>query len=206
MKLDIKTIDNKKSGDVTLNEKVFGLPVRADILQRMVEWQRAKKQAGTHKTKQRGEVQGTTKKPFRQKGTGNARQGTLRGPHQVGGSVAHGPRARSHATNLTKKFRKLGLKTALSAKAAEGKVRVIDTLEVKGLKTKDAVSKLNALEFKSALFVRGDAAKDDFYNAVQNIPHMDVIADGGLNVYDILKHDELVITSHALKQLEERLA
>jgi large subunit ribosomal protein L4 len=205
MKVNITSLDNKKAGDAELKDAIFKLPVKLDILHRMVEWQRAKKQAGTGHTKQRGEVSGTSAKPFAQKGTGRARQGTLRGPHQVGGSVAHGPRTRSFATGLTKKFRKLGLKTALSAKAADGKLRIIDTLVVKDAKTKDMVKKLDTLGLKSALFVRGDAEKDGFYKAVQNIPHVDVIPEFGLNVFDILKHDELVITTHALKQLEERL-
>lgn len=205
MKANVISWDNKKSGDVELSDSIFKLPIRVDILQRVVEWQRARAHIGTHKTKVRGEVSGTTKKPFKQKGTGNARQGTLRGPHQVGGSVAHGPVVRDNTHTLTKKFRTLGLRTALSAKVADGKLRIIDTLEIKNAKTKDIAKNLKTLGIKSALFVRGDAQKDAFYKAVQNIPHIDIIPDFALNVYDILRHDELVITTHALKQLEERL-
>ena len=174
-------------------------------MHRVVEWQRAKRRAGTHKTKQRGEVRGTTKKPFKQKGTGHARQGSLKGPHQIGGGIAHGPQVRSHAYSLPKNIRNLGLKCALSLKAKEGKLRVFDTLVVQDAKTGEMAKKLEALGISSALFVRGDNPKDAFYNSIQNIPYMDQIPVIGLNVYDILKHDEIALTTHALKALEERL-
>ncbi len=207
MKVNVTTLDNKAGEEITLNKDIFGADTeRLDIVHRVVNWQRAKKQAGTHETKERGEIRGGKKKPFKQKGTGNARQGSKNAPHMRGGGIAHGPRARSHAVALPKKVRQLGLKTALSIKAKEGKIRVVDTLVVKDTKTKAVAGKLNKLGVKSALFVRGDNAKDEFNKAVRNIPHMDVIPDIGLNVFDILKHDEVVFTTHSLKNLEERLA
>ncbi len=208
MKLNVITLENKKGDELSLNKAVFGLEAREDILHRVVRYQLAKRQTGQHKTKLKSEIVGTTKKPFKQKGTGNARQGDRKGPHMRGGYMAHGPQVRSHAIKLPKKVRTLGLKVALSMKASAGQLRVVDTLVVKDkdAKTKGIVGKLDKLGLKSALFVRGDAAKDGFYNAVQNIPHVDVIAEAGLNVYDILRHDELVITKHALETIEKRLA
>ena len=131
MKVAVVTLENKAAGELELADAVFGLEPRKDILQRVVEWQRAKARAGTHKTKTRAEVSGTGKKPFKQKGSGNARQGTLRGPHQEGGGRAHGPVVRDHGYSLNKKVRSLGLKHALSAKAAEGKLIVVDALALK---------------------------------------------------------------------------
>ncbi len=206
MKAPVFTLDNAKLSDIELNDAIFGIKPRKDILQRVVEWQRAKKQAGTHSSRTISEISGTTKKPFKQKGTGNARQGSLRSPHMRGGAVVFGPKPRSHAYDLPKSIRKLGLKSALSLKANEGKLRVIDTLAVKNPKTKELGKKFEQMGLKAALFVRGDNAKDAFTKAVKNLPRMDVIPDIGLNVYDILRHEELVITTHALKNLEARLS
>ena len=205
MKVKVTTLDNKAAGDAELNEAVFGVPVRQDLLQRAVRWQQARKQAGTHKTKGISEIRGTTAKPWKQKGTGRARAGSLRSPQFRGGAVIFGPVVRKHTHNLPKKVRKLALKTALSAKQAEGKLRVVDTLVVKDAKTKALAEKLGKLGADSALFVRGENAKDAFYQSVRNLPKKDVLPVEGLNVYDILKHDTLVITQHALTQIEERL-
>lgn len=205
MKVNIISLDNKKGAELTLNKDIFGLELRKDILQRVVEYQRAKKQAGTHSTLERGQVHGTTKKPFAQKGTGNARQGSLKGPHQRGGGVAHGPRVRSHAYNLTKKFRKLGLKIALSKKVADGKLVILEDINLKVSKTKELSAKLTKLGLTNALII--DSQIDDgFKNAAANIKHIDVLPQIGTNVYSILKRDSLVLTVDALKALEERLA
>lgn len=206
MKTKIITLDNKAAGEIELNDSIFAIEPRKDILHRVTEWQRAKRRAGTHKTKGISEISGTTKKPFKQKGTGNARQGSLRSPQMRGGAVIFGPVVRSHAYDLPKKVRKLGLKMALSAKQAQGKLHVVDTLVVKDAKTKELAGKFEKLGLSKALFVRGDNAKDAFYNSVQNIPYTDVIPEIGLNVYDILRHGDVVITTHAVEALQKRLA
>ena len=206
MKVNVITLDNKDAGSVELNQDIFGLPVRVDILHQVVNWQLAKRRAGTQKVKTRSEVHGTTKKPFAQKGTGNARQGSLKGPHQRGGGVAHAMEPRSYAYNLNKKVRVKGLKTALSLKAAEGLLKVIDTAEIKSPKSKDMIAQLGKLGIKSALVVRGSADQDNFSKAIRSIKYVDEIPQFGLNVYDILRHENLVITKHALEDLQKRLA
>ncbi len=206
MKANVISFGSKKPADIELNDAVFGAPVRLDVLQRVVEWQRAKKQAGTHKTKERGEVNGTTAKPFKQKGTGRARQGSRYGPHQRGGSTCFGPTVRSHATALTKKFRKLGLKTALSSKAKDGKLLVLDEAKIGQAKTKELSAQLKKHNLTNVLFIDGDAIDGNFVKAAQNIAHVDVLPQGGANVYDILRHEQVVLTQEAVKQLEARLA
>lgn len=206
MKVAIKTIDNKSGGDLELNDSVFGIEVRKDILQRMVEYQRAKKQAGTHDTKQVSEISGTGKKPFNQKGTGNARQGSLRSAQMRGGATIFGPTPRSHAHKLTKKFRSLALKTALSAKQAEGKLVVLDNSDVKSPKTKTLVEAFAKLGFSSALIIDGAVLNEAFAKSARNIKHIDVLPAQGANVYDILQHDMLVLTKDAVAALEERLS
>lgn len=205
MKAKIVNLDNKASGELTLDEAVFGLPVRADILQRVVEWQRAKARAGTHKTKGISELSGTTKKPFRQKGTGNARQGSLRSPQYRGGATIFGPVVRSHEYSLNKKVRKLGLKTALSAKQADGKLFILSDVQLKEAKTQDLVAKFAALGFTAPLIIDGDAVNENFAKAARNIKGVDVLPQIGANVYDILRHAELVLTQDAVKLLEARL-
>ena len=206
MKAAIKTIDNKSGGDVDLSDAVFGLEVRKDILQRMVQYQRAKKQAGTHDTKQVSEISGTGKKPFRQKGTGNARQGSLRSAQMRGGATIFGPTPRSHAHGLTKKFRKLALKTALSAKQAEGKLLVLDHSGMKEPKTKTLIDAFGKLGFDNALIIDGAEPNEAFAKAARNIKHVDVLPQQGANVMDILRRDTLVLTKDAVAALEERLA
>lgn len=205
MKAKVINLDNAAVGELALDAEVFGLPVRADILQRVVEWQRAKARAGTHKTKGVSEISGTTKKPFKQKGTGNARQGSLRSPQFRGGATIFGPVVRSHAFDLPKKVRKLGLKTALSSKAANGKLFVVDALSANAAKTSELLKKINAIGLKKPLFIDAEQVNDVFAKAVRNIPGVDVLPQIGANVYDILHHDELVLTQDAVKALEARL-
>ena len=206
MKVAILDWNNKQQGEVELKASIFGLPLRTDILQRVVHWQRAKKQAGTHKTKEIGDISGTTKKPFKQKGTGNARQGSLRSPQMRGGATIFGPVPRSHAHDLPKKVRTLGLKTALSAKAAEGNLIVVKDAAFNTSKTADATKKLNALSLKSALVIDGDAVNDNFLKSIRNVMFVDALPTIGLNVYDILRHEKLVLTEAAVKKIEERLS
>ena len=204
MKVAVKSFDNKDMGEIELSETVFGVEPRRDILARVVNWQLAKRRAGTHKVKLVGEISGTTAKPFRQKGTGRARQGTTRAVQFRGGATAHGPVVRSHAHDLPKKVRRLGLKCALSAKRAEGKLLIIDKVDVSG-KTKEIAKQLSTLGLSSTLFIDGTKTSDLLVKAIRNIPKIDVIPSQGANVYDILRRDTLVLTRDAVQQLEERL-
>ena len=205
MKLTVRNLDNQEVGDIELADEVFGLPVRRDILARVVNWQLAKRRAGTHKAKGISDISGTTKKPYKQKGTGRARQGSLRSPQFRGGAVIFGPVVRSHEFDLQKKVRKLGLKTALSAKQAEGKLIVIDEAKVGEAKTKALRARLDALGWESVLIIDGAAVDQGFARAARNLPKVDVLPQLGANVYDILRRDTLVLTKDAVKHLEERL-
>ena len=206
MQVNVININNSDvTGQIGLDETVFGLPLRSDILHRVVEWQRAKRQAGTHKTKIISEVSGTTKKPFKQKGTGNARQGSLRSAQMRGGGTIFGPVVRSHAYDLPKKVRKLGLKTALSAKAAEGKLTILQDLKITAHKTSQLVTRLADMGLSSVLVIDGPTVDSNFFKAASNIHGVDVLPQQGANVYDILRHDNLVLTQEAVKHLEERL-
>ncbi|KPF85108.1 50S ribosomal protein L4 [alpha proteobacterium AAP38] len=205
MKTSIKNLNNETVGEIELSEDVFGLPARQDILARMVLWQLAKRRAGTHKAKTISEISGTTKKPWRQKGTGRARQGSLRSPQFRGGARIFGPVVRSHEHDLTKKVRKLALKTALSVKAAEGKLVVLEAAKADSHKTKVLFGQLQALGLKSALIIDGSNVDVNFARAAGNIPHIDVLPEQGANVYDILRRDVLVLTRNAVEQLEARL-
>lgn len=206
MKAKVITLDSKAAGEVELIDSIYALPVRADILQRTVEWQRAKRQAGTHMTKTVSDVSGTTKKPHRQKGSGAARLGTKRATQCRGGGIVFGPVVRSHAHDLTKKFRALALKTALSAKQAEGKLHIVKDTALASPKTRDVVSFFAKLGWSSVLFVDGNDVDANFRMAIANIPGVDVLPGVGANVYDILRHDNLVLTQAAVEQLEARLA
>jgi large subunit ribosomal protein L4 len=205
MNLDIKNLENKSVGKVDLSPEVFQLPIRKDILSRMVNYQLAKRRAGTHKAKGISDISGTTRKPFKQKGTGNARQGSLRSAQMRGGACIFGPVPRSHAIDLPKKVRKLALKTALSVKAQEGKLVIIENLKASSGKTKDLQIQLGALGFKSALIIDGPSVNENFKRAAHNIMNIDVLPQQGVNVYDILRRDLLVLSVDALKHLEERL-
>lgn len=205
MKLSVKTLDNKAAGDVTLDASVFGLPVRQDILLAMVRYQLAKRRAGTHDTKGVSEVSGTGKKPYKQKGTGNARQGSLRNPQFRGGAVIFGPTPRSHAIGLPKKVRKLAMKTVLSSKAAEGKIVILEDVAAKSHKTKAMAAQLKTLGISSAVIVTGAAMDVNFARATTNIPMIDVLSVAGANVYDIMRRDTLVLTKEAVSALTEKL-
>jgi large subunit ribosomal protein L4 len=205
VKLSVKSLDNKSVGDIELSDAIFGLPVRKDILARMVAWQLAKRRAGTHKTKGISDIQGTTKKPWKQKGTGRARQGSLRSPQFRGGAVIFGPVVRSHEFAIQKKVRRLALKTALSAKQAEGKLVVIDTVQMKDAKTKGLAARFEKLGWGSVLIIDGPTLDEGFARAARNLPQVDVLPQQGANVYDILRRDTLVLTRDAIQHLEARL-
>lgn len=205
MKQDILNLDNKNVGSIELNESIFGLEVRADILQRVVRWQLARMQAGTHKTKGRSEVALTPAKPFKQKGGGRARQGSRKGTQFRKGGIVFGPVVRDHSHDLTKKFRKLGLKTALSAKAKEGNLIIVDEVKLSSPKTKDLKDKLAVCGLSNCLFIDGKEVDINFALASRNIIGIDVLPTIGANVYDILRKDKLVLTKDAVSCLEERL-
>lgn len=205
MKATIINLNNDVVGEIELSDDVFALPVRTDILARMVNYQLAKRRAGTHKTKGISEIAGSTKKPWKQKGTGRARQGSIRSPQWRGGATIFGPVVRSHAHGLTKKLRKLALKTALSAKAAEGKLIVLENAVAESHKTKLLAAGLVKLGLASALIIDGSNLDENFVRASNNIPLIDVLPEQGANVYDILRRDTLVLTRNAVEQLEARL-
>jgi large subunit ribosomal protein L4 len=204
MQIDIKTLDNGSAGTAELPDEIFAATPRADIMARVVHWQLAKRRSGTHKAKGMSEVSGTTKKPYKQKGTGNARQGSLRSPQFRTGGVVHGPVVRDHGYDLPKKVRRLGLISALSQKQADGKLIVIDAATA-SVKTKDLAAKLKILGWTSTLFI-DHAVDDNFARASANIHRVDVLPTIGANVYDILQHDLLVLTTAAVEGLKERLA
>ncbi|MCX7381437.1 MAG: 50S ribosomal protein L4 [Alphaproteobacteria bacterium] len=204
MQIDIKTLDNGSAGTAELPDEIFAATPRADIMARVVHWQQSKRRAGTHKTKGMGEVRGTTKKPYKQKGTGNARQGSLRAPQYRTGGVVHGPVVRSHGYDLPKKVRRLGLISALSQKAADGKLVVLDAASG-AARTKELAAKLKVLGWTSALIV-DHTVDDGFLKASRNIHGIDVLPTIGANVYDILRHDVLAITTAGVAGLKERLS
>jgi len=206
MQTPVITLENTNAGEIELPEALFGATPRADIMARVVHWQLAKRRAGTHKAKGMAEVSGTTKKPYRQKGTGNARQGSLRSPQFRKGGVVHGPVVRDHGYSLNKKVRRLGLISALSQKAAEGKLVVLEnTALAADAKTGAVAAKVKALGWKSVLVV--DAAADEnFARCIRNLPKVQVLPTIGANVYDILNHEVLAVTRAGVEALKERLA
>jgi large subunit ribosomal protein L4 len=205
MQCDVLTLDNKKSGSVDLDDAVFGVAVRPDILARMVNYQRAKKRSGNHKTKGISEIAGTTAKPWNQKGTGRARAGSRRGTQWRGGQTVFGPVVRDHTHSLNKKVRKLALRSALSSKQAEGKLVILEDAKTDEGKTKNLAAQLSALGWKSALIIGGAELDGQFAKAAANIPLIDVLPQQGANVYDILRRDTLVLTKDAVTALVERL-
>jgi large subunit ribosomal protein L4 len=204
MKKTVITLANQPAGELELPEALFGAEPRADIMARVVHWQLAKRRAGTHKVKGMGEVSGTTKKPYKQKGTGRARQGSLRSPQFRKGGVVHGPVVRDHGYALPKKVRRLGLISALSQKAREGKLIVLETAAADG-KTGALKKQVAALGWQSALVIDGVALDEGFARAARNIPGLDVLPAIGANVYDILRHDVLAVTRAAVAGLAQRL-
>ena len=207
MQVPVITLDNGSAGEIDLPEALFAAEPRADIMARVVHWQLAKRRAGTHKVKGMGEVSGTTKKPYRQKGTGNARQGSLRAPQFRKGGIVHGPVVRDHGYSLNKKVRRLGLISALSQKAKDGKLVVLESAAAGGeaSRTRALARKVATLGWKSALVV--DAAVDEgFGRAARNLPNLQVMPTVGANVYDILKYDVLALTRAGVEALKERLS
>ena len=205
MKADVITLDGGKAGSVELPDEVFGLEPRRDVLHRVVRWQRARQQQGTHKVKTRSETSYSTKKIYRQKGTGGARHGDKNAPIFRHGGVYKGPTPRSHAHELPKKFRKLGLKHALSAKAGAGELVVIEDLNLAEAKTAALAKKVRELGWKRVLIIDGDERNESFLRAAANLQGVDVLPSMGANVYDILKRDTLVITKAGAEALEARL-
>ena len=205
MKLDVIKLDGGNAGSVELDEALFGLEPRADILHRVVRWQRNKAQAGTHKVKTRSEVSYSTKKIYRQKGTGGARHGSRKAPIFRHGGTYKGPTPRSHAHDLPKKFRALGLKHALSAKAGAGQLVILDSLDMGEAKTKILAKAAKELGWKRVLIIDGAEVNANFARAAANIEGIDVLPSMGANVYDILKRDTLVITKAGVEALEARL-
>jgi len=205
MKCAVTTLDNKDAGEIELDDAVFGLPARADILARMVQWQLAKRRSGTHKVKTRGEVRGSTRKLFRQKGTGNARAGSARTSQRRGGGTVFGPVVRDHSHDLPKKVRKLALKTALSSKAAEGKLIVLESGTMEAPKTAALAKTFSERGWNSVLLIDGQAVDAGLARATRNIPQVDLLPQIGANVYDILRRDTLVLTKDAVQALEARL-
>ena len=205
MKLDVIKLDGKKAGSIDLDEALFGLEPRADILHRVVRWQRAKAQAGTHSVLGKSEVSYSTKKIYRQKGTGGARHGSKKAPIFRHGGVYKGPTPRSHAHDLPKKFRALGLRHALSAKAKAGELVIVDTIALAEAKTAQLARTAKELGWKRVLVIDGATVDANFALAARNVEGIDVLPTIGANVYDILKRDILVITKAGVEALETRL-
>lgn len=206
MQVNVINFDGKAVGKIDLQDSIFGLDARADILHRVVTWQRAKARAGTHAVKTVSDVAGSGKKAFKQKKTGNARQGERYNVHMRGGGVVHGPVVRDHSIDLPKKIRALGLKMALSSKLKEDSLIVIDSEKMSAAKTGAFAKQLKKLNIASALFVGGDTIDENFKKSASNIINIDVLPTVGLNVLDILKHEKLVLTADAVKAIEARLA
>lgn len=205
MKLDVQTLDAKKAGSVDLDDAIFGIKeIRPDILQRMVKYQLAKRRAGTHKTQARGDVSVTHSKAYKQKGTGQARHGARNAPIFRGGGHAHNRLPRDYTHDLTKKFRALALRHALSSKANAGDIVIIDSLTVKDGKTSALKTSLSNLKLERALFIAGAEVDAGVARAARNIPNIDVLPNAGLNVYDILRADKLVLTQDAVNAIHAR--
>ena len=204
MELKVTTLEGKDAGSVQLSDAIFGLEPRADILHRCVTWQLSRRQAGTHRTKGRSEINRTSKKLYKQKGTGNARHGAASAPQFRGGGRAFGPVVRSHAIDLPKKVRALALKHALSSKAKAEQIIVLDTANLADPKTKALKERLEKLGISSVLFVDGAQVEQNIALAARNLPYVDVLPIQGINVYDILRRDTLVLTKAAVDALEAR--
>lgn len=205
MKIAVKDLQNKEVGSIELDKDVFGIEVRQDVLHTMIHYQLNKRRGGNHKVKDRSEVNGTGAKPWRQKGTGRARAGDLKRPQDTGGGIVFGPHVRSHATELPKKIRKLALRSALSSKAKDGKLFILDKAEAKDHKTKPMAKAFEKFGFKSALIVGGKEIDANFARATSNLPRIDVLPSQGANVYDIMRRDILVLTQDAVNDLTEKL-
>ena len=207
MKLDVKTLAGASAGQIELSDAVFGIDeIRGDILARCVNWQLAKRRAGTHKVQTRNENSRTGKKMYKQKGTGGARHGSRRAPQFVGGSRAFGPVVRDHGFDLPKKVRALALRHALSSKVKSGSLVVLEDVAVETPKTAALLAQLQGLGLKNALFIAGPEVDNGFKLAARNIPLVDVLPNAGLNVYDVLRRDTLVLTRAAIEAIEARFS
>ena len=206
MKCDVLTLDNKTAGSIDLADGVFGSEVRKDIISRMVNWQLAKRRSGNHKTKNVSEIQGTTAKPWNQKGTGRARAGTVRATQFRGGSTVFGPVVRDHSHKLPRKVRQMAMRSALSSKQADGKLVILEDATLDAPKTKDLAAKLSALGWSNVLIVTGAEVDGNLARAAANIANVDVLPQQGANVYDIIRRDTLVLTKDAAAHLQERLS
>ena len=205
MKLDVINLDGGKGGSIELSDDIFGIEeIRADILQRCVTWQLAKRRAGTHKIQVRNEVSRTSKKMYKQKGTGGARHGSRRAAQFVGGAKAHGPVVRSHAFDLPKKVRALALRHALSSKAKAGSLIVVDNVTLTDPKTAALRDRLGKIGITHALVIAGVEVDNNFKLAARNIPNVDVLPNAGLNVYDVLRRRTLVLTKDAVQAIQAR--
>lgn len=206
MKCDVLTLENKKVGSIDLADDVFGSEVRKDIISRMVNWQLAKRRSGNHKTKNVSEIRGTTAKPWNQKGTGRARAGTVRSTQFRGGATVFGPVVRDHGHKLPRKIRRVALRSALSSKQAEGKLKILDDAKLDKPKTKDLAAKLSVLGWSNVLIVAGAEVDGNLALAAANIANVDVLPQQGVNVYDIIRREILVLTKDAAAHLQERLS
>ena len=206
MKCDVLTLDNKKAGSIDLADGVFGSEVRKDIISRMVNWQLARRRSGNHKTKNVSEIQGTTAKPWNQKGTGRARAGTVRATQFRGGSTVFGPIVRDHSHKLPRKVRQMAMRSALSSKQADGKLIILQDATLDAPKTKDLAVKLSVLGWSNVLIVTGAEVDSNLARAAANIANVDVLPQQGANVYDIIRRDTLVLTKDAAEHLQERLS
>jgi len=205
MKFEVVNLEGKNVGSVELDDSIFNVAVRKDIMARVISWQLANRRAGTHAVKNRSDVSGTTKKSRKQKGTGGARHGALRAVQFRKGGRAFGPVVRDHGYALPKKIRKMGLASAIASKIKEGKLKIVDGIQMDNAKTKELMNKINGMGLKSALFIAGDAVDTNFALASRNIYTIDVLPAVGANVYDIMKKDVLVLTKDAVSGLEGRL-
>ncbi|HEY8696451.1 MAG TPA: 50S ribosomal protein L4 [Rhizomicrobium sp.] len=205
MKTKVLNLDNKSAGEIDLKDEIFGLEPRADLIQRVVVWQLAKRRAGTHKVLTRGEINRTKKKVYKQKGTGQARHGARSAPLFVGGAKAMGPVQHSHEFDLPKKVRALGLRHALSSKARDGAIVVLEDATAKAVKTNDLAKRFDKLGVGNALVVDGEFDKN-FQMSARNLAHISILPAAGLNVYDVMRRDTLVLTRAAIKAIEERLS
>jgi large subunit ribosomal protein L4 len=205
MKAELVSLEKKVIGEVTLSDYVFGLEARVDIIKRVIDWQRSKARSGTHSVKTVGEVSGTTRKPFKQKGTGNARQGNARGVQRRGGGIAHGPQVRSHEIKLQKKVRNLGLRHALSIKLSEGTLHFVDSVAMKQPKTSDLIKSLSNFGGGKFFVIDGETVDNNFKLSAASAAGTYVVPVIGANVYDIISSDHVLISKNALPLLEERL-
>ncbi|DBA03139.1 TPA: hypothetical protein N0F65_003859 [Lagenidium giganteum] len=204
----VKTLgfaNGQESGSVTLDGSVFDAPTRVDILQRVVRWQLACRRSGNHKSKSRSETSGSTRKPWKQKGSGRARVGDIRAPQWRGGYRVHGPVVRDHSYSLPKKVRAMGLRVALSTKLREGKLAIVDSLDIDTPKTKQMKELLATRGWDHALFIDGEEVSTNFHLSTRNLPYVEILPQNKINVYSILKKDLLIVTKDAVKYLEERL-